>query len=547
MTPFRRVSYKTGMLASLARHVVRPFRRLRDWYSPVAFEEQLAPILARAGVGPVDLRAALADRPAADGVRTVWSLRDDLRTALPLGLTPAQRHEYAHWLLTHGRDDFGFTPAAVAAYLYELARDRAHGLFETYRWSPEWQRAQPHALTRDGWPAFRQWVADRYDVRDPWLLRAVGPTPPRRRPRPGVNILSHYRHPSGLQAEANQIGAALELAGCPVARRDLPLGWPYDTRFPRAYQDLEEFDVSLAVIGATEPLDEQYRRAGLHPRPGVYRIAGWAWELADFPAAPVRHAGLADEIWTPSEFCAAAVRRVVTDRPVLAMPPGLHVPTARRPNRNRFGLRRDAYLFLFFFDMVSVMERKNSLGLIRAFRRAFPNEPGVQLAIKVSRGKAVPEKFAALTAAAKAAGVTVIDKVMTREESFDLMACCDAYVSLHRAEGFGLTVAEAMLMGKPVIATDYSSTAEFLTPDVGLPVKHTLVPVGPGCDPYPASSHWAEPDEAHAAERMRWAFENRAAARAVGRRAWRFMATKYAPAATARRMIARLTEIRAKK
>ena len=564
--------------------------------------DELNPLLAAHGVAPFPASAARGD-PGIRVARRVWQLRADLRRAFPLGLTPAQQRAYADWLLGQGAKDFDLTPEAVVAYLVELADDPSHGLADSFLWQPDWQKAVPHGLTRFGWDELKRWLAIEYGIRGRWLKTAkppnlFGPWDEVRllrqacpdwvhsnleraahaaQPRPllewfakqqvvpqpdrewlawlaediaaglpavpGVNLLAHFRYPSGLQEEAVQLARSLESAGFRVARRDVPVGYPCDCDDPADYADPELFDVTVMKTGAGRGLDPQYPAAGLHPRPGVYRIAGWSWELEWFPPEYVEQAKLADEVWTPSEFCAAAVRKVMTDRPVVAMVPGVATPRAPALPRSHFGLRPGRFVVLFVFDMGSAMERKNPLGLIRAFRRAFAPSDPADLVIKVSRGLSRPDEFARLTEAANRAGVTVIDRVMSREESFGLMAACDCYASLHRAEGFGFTVAEAMLLGKPVVATDYSATTEFLTADVGLPVRHRMVPVGPGHPPYPPDAVWAEPDEHHAADRLRWAFEHPEEARRLGARAKQHAEAVLSPEAAGRRMADRLRAI----
>jgi glycosyltransferase involved in cell wall biosynthesis len=505
-----------------------------------------AALLAECG-----LRAAPPDPAGAGVARRVWEMRPDLRAAFPLGLTPAGRRDYARWLLTHGAADFGLTPGGVLAYLAELAAGPSHGLGDSYLWQPDWQQAVPHGTTRAGWDELKQWLAQRYGVQGGWLAAARRPerfaewdhTPD----GPGVNLLAHWRFPGGLQEEAVQIAAGLEAAGFRVARRDVPVRFPCDCDDPGAFADPERYGVTLLTTGAGRGLDPQYPAAGLHPRPGVYRIAHWAWELDTLPQSYADRATLADEFWASSEFCATAIRKVVRGRPVVAMPPGVATPKPADLPRSHFGLPDDRFVVLFAFDMGSGMERKNPLGLIRAFRLAFARSDPADLVIKLSRGESQPANYTRLMAAADRAGVTVIDRVMSRGESFALMAACDCYASLHRSEGFGLTVAEAMLLGKPVVATDYSSTAEFLVPAVGLTVRHWMVPVGPGQDPYPAGAWWAEPDELHAADRLRWAFDHPAEARALGARARRHAEAVLSPGAAGRRMADRLRAVLARR
>jgi hypothetical protein len=193
-----------------------------------------------------------------------------------------------------------------------------------------------------------------------------------------------------------------------------------------------------------------------------------------------------------------------------------------------------------------VLERKNPLGLINAFRSAFGKSADVQLVIKVSRGQANPQDLARLKAACAAAGaaVVLIDRVMSREEVFALVKCCDCYVSLHRSEGFGLTMAEAMGLGKPVIATGYSGNLDFMTPKNSYLVDYTTGAVPTGCDPYPAGSPWAEPDLDQAAALMRRVFEAPDEARAKSAQARQDILTKHNAKVAGNILNQRLDEIR---
>ena len=306
-------------------------------------------------------------------------------------------------------------------------------------------------------------------------------------PTSGVNLLGHFRYESGLQAEAEQTAAALRAAGCAVARRDVPVAAPRGVARVAARAGLRTVPgVAPQARRAHERVDECYRRAGLHPRPGVYRVASWFWELDAFPTDALAHADLVDEVWAPTEFCAAAVRRVLAGRPVRVMPPAVPMPEFAPVARARFGLPDDRFLFYFAFDLASVMERKNPLGLIDAFRLAFRDGDRAHLAIKVSRGDEHPADLARLKAAA-GPGVTVIDALLPRPEALGLLAACDAYVSLHRSEGLGLALAEAMLLGKPVVATGYSGNLDFMNSANSWLVGHRLVELDRDYPPYPAA------------------------------------------------------------
>jgi glycosyltransferase involved in cell wall biosynthesis len=249
-----------------------------------------------------------------------------------------------------------------------------------------------------------------------------------------------------------------------------------------------------------------------------------------------------DEVWAPTRFIARALGAVIPV-PVLHMPPGVEVGPAADLPRSHFGLAPDKYLFLFMFDMGSVLERKNPLGLIRAYRQAFGGNRDTQLVIKVSWGDANPAGFQQLTEAAGEAGVTVIDRVMSRAEAGALMNVCDCYVSLHRSEGFGFPLAEAMLLGKPVIATGYSGNLDFMTADNSLLVGYRRVPITQKLPFYHRGAVWAEPSVEEAAGWMRWAADHPEEARALGARARAEAGRRLSVEAAGRRMRARLEEI----
>jgi hypothetical protein len=199
------------------------------------------------------------------------------------------------------------------------------------------------------------------------------------------------------------------------------------------------------------------------------------------------------------------------------------------------------------FDYHSVFERKNPLAAIEAFRRAFQPGAGAKLALKCINSADDPTNHARLLAAAdEHEDVHIIDGYMSPTENDALIAACDCYISLHRSEGFGLTPAEAMVLGKPVIATGYSGNLDYMSPQNSYLVDYELTPIGPGNAPYPPDGVWAEPSAEHAARFMREVFEDQKAARAVGERAASDIADTHSMEAAGRSMKLRLDSLRAR-
>jgi glycosyltransferase involved in cell wall biosynthesis len=281
---------------------------------------------------------------------------------------------------------------------------------------------------------------------------------------------------------------------------------------------------------------------------GRYKIFYLVCELDRLFERDLGLLSLADEIWTASEFCARTYRRY-TSKPVYMIPHSIVVPPISG-TRADFGLPEEGFLFLFSFAALSLEARKNARGLIQAFEMAFGPEPGkVKLIIKTLGLQAHDSALAEeLRAALDQLGGIWIDEDYSNAQNWALMAACDAYISLHRAEGFGLTLAEAMALGKPVIATAYSGNLDFMTPENSYLVDYTLRPLQPEeirQYRYVSSEtpHWAEPDLAHAAEIMRQVVENPQAAQIKARRGQETIQQELNPASLQAKMLARLEQI----
>ena len=205
------------------------------------------------------------------------------------------------------------------------------------------------------------------------------------------------------------------------------------------------------------------------------------------------------------------------------------------------------FLFLFVFDYLSTIQRKNPVGLIEAFKLAFQPDEGAQLLIKTINGPLRPlSEEELLWAADGRPDIHVIDRSLETRELNGLMAGCDCYVSLHRAEGLGLTLAEAMAIGKPAIATGYSGNLDFMTTENSYLVDHTIGRVGPECEIYPPEGEWAEPNLEHAARLMREVCADGEEAARRGARAKEDIARLLSPAATGQRMRERLEHLAAR-
>jgi glycosyltransferase involved in cell wall biosynthesis len=214
--------------------------------------------------------------------------------------------------------------------------------------------------------------------------------------------------------------------------------------------------------------------------------------------------------------------------------------------RPRFGLPADRFLFLFVYDLNSYSPRKNPQAVIAAFRASGLAGRGAALVIKTHNVAGNEADFAALQAAvADLPGTVLLNATLPRAEVYQLEAACDCFVSLHRSEGFGFAVAECMYLGKPVISTDWSGTAEYVNEHNGCPVRCELRKLEQSHGPYSQGSTWAEPDVQHAAECMRRVFADRALAARLGTAARATIEARFAPAVVGARYRRRLEAIAA--
>jgi glycosyltransferase involved in cell wall biosynthesis len=279
---------------------------------------------------------------------------------------------------------------------------------------------------------------------------------------------------------------------------------------------------------------------------GRYNIGYWAWELARFPEAWYPAFEFFDEIWAPSRFIQQAVANAAPC-PVVHMPLAVDFSATHPLPRRHYGLPERKLLFLFYFDFTSYVARKNPYGPLAAFRKAFadPDRDDVALVIKLNGMEQRPDDYARFREAMReqGRGVILLDRIMTDHEVRNLVRNCDCFVSLHRSEGFGRGLAEAMYYGKPVIGTGYSGNLDFMNPDNACLVDYLLVPVQPGEYPHPEGQLWADPDVEQAASYMR-AIRNDAALRQrLGARAAEFMRAHHSFAATGARYRRRLARL----
>lgn len=295
--------------------------------------------------------------------------------------------------------------------------------------------------------------------------------------------------------------------------------------------------------------DEAARVIDMVGRPAFeagYNIAYPAWELARYPAEWARVLDRFDEIWAPSAFVQAALEGAVS-RPVHRMPLPVDLKLSSFLGRRHFGIPEEAFVVLFFFDFASFAERKNPGAVLEAFERLAARRPGADIhcVIKSRGGRDAEQAQAELEARIAPLGprAQAIHGDLDDNEIKNLIRVSDVFVSLHRSEGFGRGMAEAMALGRPAIATGYSGNLDFMAPGTGLLVDYELVPVAPGAYPHGDGQVWAEASPEHAATLMEQLLDDPVEARAMGARGRRFVAEHYALRAIGERYLERLGAI----
>jgi len=423
----------------------------------------------------------------------IWEEQRDLRGAYPF-LDGPDGPGYVGWLLAYGARDLGIPPALLP---------------------------QSGAVGAAAGPG--------EDPVPPW----------------GVNVAGFFRSELGLGEAARLLIAGLDAATVPAlpVQGALVPSCRQEAEFAATAPAESPYPINIVCMnGDSIPVFARELPSTFFSE--RHTIALWWWEIVGaFPEGWNEAFEYVDEIWVATDHILQAVAPH-SPKPVLKMPMPVTLPRLQPFDRASLGLPAEGFTFLYMFDYNSTAARKNPVGHVEAFKRAFPPGSGPKLVLKCINGDKLPAQHErTLLAVDGHPDITIIDRYVSADEKNAMLAACDCYVSLHRSEGFGLTPAEAMALGKPVIATRYGGTLEFMTDETAYLVDHRPVAVGPGAHPYPPTGIWVEPDIDHAAALMRRVVERPAEAREVGRRAARYIAEHHSPVVAGRAMRQRLETV----
>lgn len=365
-------------------------------------------------------------------------------------------------------------------------------------------------------------------------------------------LVGHPFAPTGRGEDIRCLFRAFCSVGYPLKIRDI---YSFE---PRCDFDLKEeinnyltndlsTNTNIFIINGDEV--EQSLNHLINEMPSeAYNIIYPQWELSIYPIKWAEQLNRFDEIWAPSRFVFDSIKRS-TSKPIIHMPLPVQIKFTSFLGRKHFGIHEGSYLFLFFFDLRSYIDRKNPFAAIKAFERVCEARPDedVRFIIKINRPKYSHknnsdfQKFIENVKSKYKNKFIIIDKVFTDNEIKNLVRLCDCFVSLHRSEGFGRGMAEAMFLGKPVVSTGYSGNLDFMNVQNSCLVNYDLIDVEEGQYPYSKGQVWADADIEHAANYMIKLLDDRDYGRKLGEVASRYIRTHFSYRSMGLRYIERVS------
>lgn len=509
----------------------------------------------------------------------VWIAREDLRTALNDLANPVQRLTLIAWYYQQGVHEYRLYPHLandeIAKLLEPVRPSEQHGtpipgwLMLTWLLDPA-IRSGLNINTADGCQQLMAWGErqGRQHFRIDELVGATQEatnskplgsdqrrkTTPKQRTRAairqqdfGVNLVGYAAGELGIGEDVRMMVKSLlgtDIPFCVINRKPTASIRQSDDSILGHVSDQPSYPITIICMTGFDTVQLALERPDVFE--GKYVIGYWPWELPEWPAEWHVAYDLVDEIWASSHYTKAAYERT-SPKPVQYMPMTVSFDPPNGFRKSDFGLPEDRFLFLFAFDFMSYPSRKNPEACLAAFQTAFPNgDEKVGLVMKVSNVDRKDRRWTAIGKLCKKdPRIVLLGETLNRRHVLGLMSVCDAYVSLHRAEGFGRTLAEAMLLDKPVIATGYSGSADFVTDATGYVVPFRLRRVRKGEYPFAEGMKWAEPSIPDAASHFRAIFDNPESANTRRRCGRRLIEQTYGAVNTGSNYQARIAELRA--
>lgn len=468
----------------------------------------------------------------------VWRISPDLQKHFDLQRVE-DRQRYLSWFLLDGVPQLQLAPMLAPrwrAWLRHPVLGNAEKAAVPRAAYLLWQRYEQlqrafDLNTEQGIAGLAMWSAEVWRTQRElsWIdqtLHASAPPVSHVTERPfGLNLIGFAFGELGIGEDVRMAVAACEAAGIPFAVVNIHPGdtlrqadqalaahvakaGEQDAPAPYAFNlfCLTAFDTARVLLERGDGLFN-----------GHYNIGWWPWELPVWPQDWSLVFDLVDEVWAATTFThqmytEAAARASSVPTPVTLVPMPASVDRVKPMSRKELGLPQDKFLFLYVFDFNSYLTRKNPLATVKAFRQAFDaSNSSVGLVLKTMNANPKnPEWKRFIRECSKDPRIIILDQTMERGEVLGLIQMCDAYVSLHRSEGLGRTLAEAMLFGKPVVGTNFSGPVDFVTAEFGFPVEWLPLHLAEGDYPFVTTADnawWADPIIQSAAEKMQAAYD----------------------------------------
>jgi glycosyltransferase involved in cell wall biosynthesis len=363
----------------------------------------------------------------------------------------------------------------------------------------------------------------------------------------GVNLVAYIRAEMGLGVAARGMASALRAADIPFNVINLETG-NYSRHNDLSWSHKEarrsDYDVTIVCVNPDNSFNLR-THVPLTVLGDRYVIGYWFWELPEMPDEWMSEFEFTDEVWAATNFIKDAVASK-SPAPVIRIPPVVLMGQGKNLSRADLGLPENRFVFLAMFDAASVLQRKNPLGVLHAFKRAFAaDDARVALVLKFNNPDSrEPVLHVVREESASHENVFLLDQPMDKEEVISLIKASDCFVSLHRSEGFGLGPAEAMSLGKPAIITNWSGNTDYMTADNCIPIDYELVKLGQDYGPYKAHQHWAEPDLEQAAHWMKRLVLEPELARTIGFAGQQTINLEFSPSVVGKLIQDRLRQIR---
>ncbi|ELY1993124.1 glycosyltransferase, partial [Flavobacterium psychrophilum] len=338
----------------------------------------------------------------------------------------------------------------------------------------------------------------------------------------GINIIGYVNKKFGLGQAVRSNISAIKSIKIPLSVNNFTLSNEIEEILVESSNN-NPYQVNLVQINF-DKLPELIREKNKEYFEKKYNIGYWVWETENFPDQAKVFFDFFDEIWTASDFCVEAISKKVS------------IPVFKVPHPVSFDFEKyitsqvnEKFVFLTMFDYNSSINRKNPSDAIIAFEKAFgKNNPKVELIIKTSKSDNFQEEKSKLLHLINSnTSIKIIEEILSETDLYKLIGSCNCFVSLHKSEGFGLTMGEAMLMGKPVIATAYSANTDFMNLNNSYLVGYEMEKIGSNYYFNSETDYWAKPNINCAVKQMKEVFENQNEAIEIGKLAQKEMLMKY--------------------